>query len=185
MGLPIQRYDLASASVYEESILNRVIGITTAVASSLHHAHYRSRPAIASSTVVDASDMDLPLGGESILTERSFSNGVHLRILPLGASIVFGQSSSDGNGFRLGLRNQLIFNGNPVNMVGSVNTGTMADGDCEGWPGYVITQVASKAELSIPSMPNLVLLHAGTNDAAQSTDVQNAGMDTSELQSMT
>ena len=60
-------------------------------------------------------------------------------------------------------------------MVGSVNTGTMADGDCEGWPGYVITQVAQKAELSIPSKPNIVLLHAGTNDAVQSIDLNNAG----------
>lgn len=100
---------------------------------------------------------------------------MQLRVLPLGASIVFGQSSSDGNGFRYGLRNQLIANGNPVNMVGSVNTGTMADGDCEGWAGFTITQVAAKAELSIPSKPNLILLHAGTNDAAQSIDIANAG----------
>ncbi|KAK4897725.1 hypothetical protein LTR27_004497 [Elasticomyces elasticus] len=100
---------------------------------------------------------------------------MQLRILPLGASIVYGQTSPDGNGFRYGLRNQLIYNGNPVNMVGSVHTGTMADGECEGWPGYVITQVASKAELSIPSQPNLVLLHVGTNDCVQGIDIQNAG----------
>jgi len=35
--------------------------------------------------------------------------------------------------------------------------------------------VASKAELSIPSQPNLVLLHVGTNDAVQSIDINNAG----------
>ncbi|KAK5707630.1 hypothetical protein LTR97_000168 [Elasticomyces elasticus] len=102
------------------------------------------------------------------------SSGVQLRILPLGASIVYGLTSPDGNGFRYGLRNQLVYNNNPVNMVGSVQEGTMADNDCEGWPGYVITQVAQKAELSIPSQPNLVLLHVGTNDCVQSIDIQNA-----------
>lgn len=102
----------------------------------------------------------------------SISNGIQLRILPLGASIVYGSQSPDQNGFRYGLRNQLVYNGNPVNMVGSVQSGTMADNDCEGWPGYVITQVAEKAELSIPSKPNLVLLHVGTNDCVQSIDIQ-------------
>lgn len=105
---------------------------------------------------------------------RSFGSGVQLRILPLGASIVFGQTSPDGNGFRYGLRNQLVYGGNPVNMVGSVRAGAMADNECEGWPGYVITQVAAKAELSIPFQPNLVLLHVGTNDAVQGIDIQNA-----------
>ena len=109
------------------------------------------------------------------LTKRSLDNGVQLRILPLGASIVYGLKSSDGNGFRYGLRNQLIYDGNPINIIGSVTTGTMADDDCEGWPGYVITQVAAKAELSIPFQPNLVLLHVGTNDAVESVDIENAG----------
>lgn len=95
--------------------------------------------------------------------------------MPLGASIVYGQTSPDGNGFRYGLRNQLIYNGNPVNMIGSVHTGTMADGDCEGWPGFVITQVAAKAESSIKSQPNLILLHVGTNDCVQGIDIQNSG----------
>lgn len=51
----------------------------------------------------------------------------------------------------------------------------MIDNECEAWPGYVIDQVASKAELSIPLKPNLVLLHVGTNDAVQNLDIQNAG----------
>ncbi|KAK5731516.1 hypothetical protein LTR17_011314 [Elasticomyces elasticus] len=111
----------------------------------------------------------------TLLSERGVGDGTVLRILPLGASIVYGLKSSTGDGFRYGLRNQLLYNGNPVNMVGSVHAGTMADNDVEGWPGYVITQVAQKAELSIPSQPNLVLLHVGTNDCVQSIDIQNAG----------
>ncbi|KAK6432924.1 hypothetical protein LTR95_010905, partial [Oleoguttula sp. CCFEE 5521] len=112
---------------------------------------------------------------QASILKRGVGNNVQLRILPLGASIVYGQTSSDGNGFRYGLRNQLIYGGNAVNMVGSVQAGTMTDNDCEGWPGYVITQVAAEAELSIPQQPNLVLLHVGTNDCLQSIDINNAG----------
>lgn len=106
--------------------------------------------------------------------DRVFNNGLQLRILPLGASIVYGEKSSDGNGFRYGLRNQLVDNGNPVNFIGSNQGGSMIDNECEAWPGYTIDQVAEKAELSIPSQPNLVLLHVGTNDAVQDLDIQNA-----------
>lgn len=112
---------------------------------------------------------------ENSLSKRGFNDGIQLRVLPLGASIVYGLTSTDGDGFRYGLRNQLVYNGNPVNMIGSVQAGTMVDNDCEGWPGYVITQVAEKAELDIPSQPNLVILHVGTNDCLQSIDIQNAG----------
>lgn len=109
------------------------------------------------------------------LSKRGINNGIQLRVLPLGASIVKGLESTDGDGFRYGLRNQLMYTGNPVNMIGSVQAGTMADNDCEGWPGYIITQVAQKAELSIPSQPNLVILHVGTNDCVQNIDIPNAG----------
>ena len=40
----------------------------------------------------------------------------------------------------------------------------MTDNFNEGWPGYTINQVAEKAQLSLPERPNIVLLHAGTND---------------------
>lgn len=101
---------------------------------------------------------------------------VQLRILPLGASIVYGLKSSDGNGFRAALRKKLIDNGNPtIDYIGSNHCGTIVDNECEGWPGYTISQVAQKAEVSIPSKPNLVLLHVGTNDAVQNLDIQHAG----------
>lgn len=112
---------------------------------------------------------------ELLFNDRVLNNGVQLRILPLGASIVYGLKSSDGNGFRYALRNQLVDNGNPVNFIGSNHGGSMIDNECEAWPGYTINQVAEKAEVSIPSQPNLVLLHVGTNDAVQNLDIQNAG----------
>jgi hypothetical protein len=51
----------------------------------------------------------------------------YLRILPLGASITWGQASSDGNGYRKHLRDQIRFDGWNVNMVGSRTSGTMND----------------------------------------------------------
>lgn len=51
----------------------------------------------------------------------------YLRILPLGASIVQGYQSSDKNGFRKYLRQQLRWKGWKVNMVGTKNDGDMAD----------------------------------------------------------
>lgn len=50
-----------------------------------------------------------------------------LRVLPLGASITFGVQSSDGNGYRKALRDQLRFEGWEVNMVGNEQNGTMQD----------------------------------------------------------
>jgi hypothetical protein len=51
----------------------------------------------------------------------------YLRILPLGASIVQGIASSDENGFRKYLRQQLRWKGWKVNMVGTKNNGDMND----------------------------------------------------------
>ncbi|KAK2026942.1 GDSL-like Lipase/Acylhydrolase [Colletotrichum zoysiae] len=101
---------------------------------------------------------------------------VSLRIMPLGASITYGQTSPDGNGYRLALRNLLVADGNPVDMVGSHPNGTMADNQNEGWPGFRIDQVLEKAKVSVPEdLPNLVLVNAGTNDCAQSHDTDGAG----------
>jgi hypothetical protein len=67
---------------------------------------------------------------------RSFSTlaaqDFYLRVMPLGASITEGVESSDGNGYRKWLRQQLRFQGWKVNMVGSKNDGTMADNVSKG-----------------------------------------------------
>ncbi|KAK6227383.1 GDSL-like Lipase/Acylhydrolase [Colletotrichum tabaci] len=101
---------------------------------------------------------------------------VSLRIMPLGASITYGQTSTDGNGYREALRNLLVADGNPVDMVGSHPNGTMQDNENEGWPGFRIDQVLEKAEVSVPAtLPNLVLINAGTNDCVQTFDPDRAG----------
>lgn len=48
-----------------------------------------------------------------------------LRILPLGASITFGERSSDGNGYRNELKNLLEKSHFKVEMVGNVKSGKM------------------------------------------------------------
>ena len=100
------------------------------------------------------------------LTERVVNSRAlpTLRILPLGASITWGAGSDDGNGYRYGLRGALVKDGYTVNMIGSVNHGTMADNQVEGWPGAIISDIIQKVELSLPSRPNVVIIQVGCND---------------------
>jgi lysophospholipase L1-like esterase len=96
--------------------------------------------------------------------------------MPLGASITWGQASSDGDGYRGVLRGMLAAGGNPINMVGSRQHGTMADNDVEGWPGFVVDKVYAKANVSVPAWkPNVILVNAGTNDCSQDRDVDHLG----------
>ncbi|KAK5637685.1 hypothetical protein RRF57_013400 [Xylaria bambusicola] len=104
----------------------------------------------------------------------------YLRIMPLGASITYGdpaEKASLGRSYRKFIRDYLRFRGWKVNMVGSRRFGQFADNDVEGWPGFVITQITEKAMSAVPKYkPNLILLNAGTNDATLNIDVDNAGV---------
>jgi len=97
------------------------------------------------------------------VTERAINSRAlpTLRILALGASITWGAGSTDGNGYRYGLRGALVKDGYTVNMIGSVNHGTMADNQVEGWPGAIISDIIQKVELSLPSRPNVVIIQVG------------------------
>ncbi|KAK0619973.1 carbohydrate esterase family 3 protein [Immersiella caudata] len=99
-----------------------------------------------------------------------------LRIMALGASITYGQGSSEGNGYRGPLLEQLIGANNNVEMVGSRPHGSMRNSLVEGWPGFRIEQVHVKAKESVPqNKPNLILINVGTNDAVQNRNVSTAG----------
>ncbi|KAL3468175.1 SGNH hydrolase-type esterase domain-containing protein [Aspergillus heterothallicus] len=103
------------------------------------------------------------------------STNIPLRILPLGASITYGVHSSDANGYRRVLRDQLRSDGWEVNMVGSQSNGNMRDYDLEARPGNTIDQVRTATSPSLPCKPNVVLINAGTNDCRLGIDINNAG----------
>ncbi|KAF1979182.1 SGNH hydrolase, partial [Bimuria novae-zelandiae CBS 107.79] len=90
-----------------------------------------------------------------------------LHILPLGASITWGQQSTDGNGYREHLRNLLQERSTVVDMVGSVQSGQMGDNNNEGHPGARLHQVARYAKVGRVFKPNLILINAGTNDVVK------------------
>ncbi len=98
--------------------------------------------------------------------------------MPLGASITFGVGSSDGNGYRSALYGLITKGGNPVTLVGSQHAGQMTDNQNEGWPGFEIDQVFSKARanVSVPKyLPNVFFINVGTNDAVRNASVAKAG----------
>jgi hypothetical protein len=47
-------------------------------------------------------------------------------------------------------------------MIGSIHHGNMSNNEVEGWVGYTISEIAQKAELSLPSKPNVVLINVGS-----------------------
>ncbi|KAL4949829.1 SGNH hydrolase-type esterase domain-containing protein [Aspergillus filifer] len=98
-----------------------------------------------------------------------------LRVMPLGASITVGYRSTDGNGYRKYLREQLRYAGWEVDMVGSLSNGTMKDYQNEGHFGKTIDQVANAAVASAGMQPNVVLINVGTNDGIQNVHITGAG----------
>ncbi|EPE08332.1 carbohydrate esterase family 3 protein [Ophiostoma piceae UAMH 11346] len=103
---------------------------------------------------------------------RADAQDFYLRIMPFGASITYGLTSPDGNGYRKGLRQALRYLGWKVNMVGGVTSGNMNDNDNVGWPGFRVDQMMSQAEIQIPQwLPNVILINCGTNDAVQNTAI--------------
>jgi lysophospholipase L1-like esterase len=88
-----------------------------------------------------------------------------LRILPLGDSITWGYINGGGsNGYRERLLADLTSAGYKVDFAGTQKSGTMADKDNEGYPGYTISQIRGVAAKGLALRPNVVLIHAGTND---------------------
>ncbi|KAH7163459.1 SGNH hydrolase-type esterase domain-containing protein [Dactylonectria estremocensis] len=115
----------------------------------------------------------------SALCHPVASEGVpSLRILPLGDSITKGSGSSDNNGYRKILRDKLVANISDssvtVDMVGSLKHGTMPDNDHEGHSGEYLREISTYWELSIRARPNVVLIHAGTNNMDKEVELNNS-----------
>ncbi|GKT42915.1 multidomain esterase [Colletotrichum spaethianum] len=101
--------------------------------------------------------------------------GVKLRILPVGDSITVGFLSSDGNGYRLELDEDL--SANDVVFAGTLTSGNMTDGYYAGWSGQTIQYIADNVGPSLEQRPNIILLHAGTNDMNPNPTVSKEGND--------
>lgn len=96
---------------------------------------------------------------------------VALRVMPMGDSITFGTGSSTGAGYRTGMRELLVAGGRPADLVGDRRSGTGPDPDHEGVPGAVIAEIAARSRVSVPfHRPDVVTLHAGTNDLNRDVD---------------
>ncbi|KAH6611487.1 hypothetical protein Trco_001507 [Trichoderma cornu-damae] len=117
------------------------------------------------STGVDLGRRDAGNSTGAGLRRRDAGN-FWLRVMPLGASITQGIHSSDNNGFRKWIRQQLRWKGWQ---------------DHEGHPGWIITEggghngVRQAWDAAKWMKPNLVLLNVGTNDCSYNIDLPNAG----------
>lgn len=101
----------------------------------------------------------------------SVGGDVKLRILPIGDSITVGWGNSEyWNSYRKDL--QLFLDSDcPMRnhtYIGSQLSGNFANNNHEGYAGYTINEIMYKTQphltASIMEYPNVVLLHAGTND---------------------
>ena len=106
----------------------------------------------------------------SQLAQGPTLSGYNLRILPLGASTMQGAHSSDDLGFRKVMYDTLRKT-NTVTYVGSQGTAPFLH---EGHPGWIIKDVNSVSGVSLPKRPNVVLIHAGTNDLLTNNKIDEA-----------
>ena len=96
--------------------------------------------------------------------------------MPLGGSVTFGIGSSDRNGYRKSLLEMLLSRNYEASMVGSRKSGSMDNNDHEGWRGYGIEQILSKAKMSLDVVsPNVFLINAGSNDCIQDFELESFG----------
>ncbi|KAK3308678.1 uncharacterized protein B0T15DRAFT_572803 [Chaetomium strumarium] len=97
---------------------------------------------------------------------------VPLRIMPLRHSITWGSQSSTGNGYRGPLEEFL--SGVDVDFIGSGKHGSMVDSDNEGHSVSFLSEIKGYSLLSVAARPNVILVHAGTNDTDLNRDVATA-----------
>lgn len=98
---------------------------------------------IQSSTRANTNELDVAsnltdfgIHPDALLPRDDVAPGLELRILPLGASITAGEGSTDGNGFRKYLQDDLA--GTKMQYVGSLRSGSMAENYHEGHSGFTI-----------------------------------------------
>ncbi|KAG8163267.1 hypothetical protein KVR01_006564 [Diaporthe batatas] len=110
---------------------------------------------------------------------KAVKPGTELRILCVGDSITVGflsdQDGGDGNGYRLRLLGDL--SQDQVVYAGTESGGTMKDGYFAAWSGKTIQFITANVGPSLAQRPNVVLIHAGTNDMNSSKTISTEGND--------
>ncbi|MFE7839340.1 FG-GAP-like repeat-containing protein [Streptomyces sp. NPDC057474] len=109
---------------------------------------------------------------------------------PAGDSTTFGENSTDKNGYRLQLYDDLV--GEPLHtgalpyveidgsryrrdFVGDQRSGNLPDPDHDGVSGERIDEIMERVDCTVPALrPNIVTLHVGLNDMNQQWDLPNA-----------
>ena len=87
-------------------------------------------------------------------------------------SVAWGYGSSDWNGYRQWLLQELV--GNNVDYIGSGVTGLMDKNANEGRPGERINQTMRFSSPALHQRPNVILLNVGNNDCVYQDDVDHA-----------
>ena len=149
-----------------------VLGLAVALASASGTAWASSSVSAATTRAAASVLVSAPAAPAS---PAAVAPAAALRMEPFGDSITYGSHSSTGNGYRGPLWNELTAEGHPLDFVGSVAEGTMADTDVEGHPGWRIDALQGLVNGSLGTYkPNVVTLMAGANDLIQNHDVSTA-----------
>ncbi|MEU2602527.1 GDSL-type esterase/lipase family protein [Streptomyces hirsutus] len=94
-----------------------------------------------------------------------------LKVMPLGDSITAGIGSPTASSYRAALWGGLTADEHTVDFVGDRQSGQLPDTGHEGVSGDLVSQIAQRAGVSVPvHRPNVVTLHAGTNDMDKNVD---------------
>ncbi|KAI1501367.1 SGNH hydrolase-type esterase domain-containing protein [Biscogniauxia marginata] len=116
-------------------------------------------------------------------TLASIDQGAPLRVLSLGDSITLGYNDPTENSYRRDLECLLWTGGNPVSMIGSVESGDWDDNKVDAWVYHTIDEIWEKAEPELTrgskggseqKPPNVILLHAGTVNLVLNKNVTTA-----------
>jgi lysophospholipase L1-like esterase len=90
------------------------------------------------------------------------------RVMPLGDSITLGTGAPTRGSYRMELAYRLLKGGMQINYVGSRSTGTGSDTQHEGHGGWTIDELSERLDGWLARYsPDVVLLHAGTNNITQ------------------
>ncbi|PVH80470.1 carbohydrate esterase family 3 protein [Cadophora sp. DSE1049] len=159
--------DLAGSS--PTSLASEILSISTASAF-LTFASSKTSTSVPSSSTSSSS---LSTG---LASSAKLSTSTALRILALGDSITYGFNENPSNSYRKFLQCSLSTSGVPVTYIGTTTSGDWTNNAVDGYVGQTIEQIGSSASwiLSQTPPPNLVLLHAGSNDILHSVDVATA-----------